>query len=127
MTYFSEGVAPRGEVRVARGGELPAGTLAKGISVSALFGEALNLSVVVLDAGAVADVHTHEEEQLGCVVSGTLAFTDGTTTWTLEPGDLYHAPPGAPHGAHAPEGRCVVLDAFSPPRAGLRALLGNEG
>jgi len=103
-------------VRIEEAGELPVLPLVDGIVVKPIMGERLNIQEVVLIPGAVAPVHTHPEEQLGYVVSGSCEFTDGETHWVLGPGDGYHAPPGIPHGAKAMSEGCVIIDAFSPPR-----------
>lgn len=121
--YFS--AAGRGDTPfvVARGTDLRTFAVADGISIAPLLGERLNINVVVLEPGAVAPVHAHDEEQLGYVAAGTVEFSDGETAWLLAPGDVYHAPPGTPHGARALGERVVILDAFAPPRAEVRALL----
>jgi unsaturated pyranuronate lyase len=111
------------ELRVVRAAELPTFPLAEGIDVHPIAGTDLNINVVVLTPGAVASPHAHVEEQIGYVVSGSCVFTDGSRTWDLGPGDVYHAPPGAPHGATANGEGCVIIDAFSPPKAEILTLL----
>jgi quercetin dioxygenase-like cupin family protein len=123
--YFSSNVEATGSLRVVRGHELKGVAVAEGVTLHPLLGERMNISVAVLEPGAVAEMHTHEEEQMGYVVSGRCDFTDGTNTWRLDPGDTYHAASGVPHSAKALDERCVIIDAFSPPRAGLRELLGE--
>jgi len=103
--------------RVEARDDLPAFPLFEGIAIRPVLGASLNIQEVSLEPGAVAPVHTHDEEQLGYVVHGRCHFTDGETHWELGPGDCYHAPPGAPHGATALAEGCVLIDAFSPPRA----------
>jgi unsaturated pyranuronate lyase len=124
--YFSSDVEATGALRVVRAHELKPVAVADGVVLHPLIGEGMNISVVVLEAGAVAELHTHSEEQMGYVVSGRCEFTDGESTWLLDPGDTYHAAPGVPHGAKARDERCVIIDCFSPPRAGLRELLGED-
>jgi quercetin dioxygenase-like cupin family protein len=123
MSYFSRDVEAAGTLRFARDGELKGVTAAPGVTLHPLIGERLNINVVVIDPGCEAVVHTHDEEQMGYIVSGQCEFTDGTNTLTLGPGDTYHALPGVPHGAKALDEQCVIIDCFSPPRAGLRELL----
>jgi quercetin dioxygenase-like cupin family protein len=120
--YFSETPRVPG-LRLVRGEELPNVVLTTGITAAALLGERLNINVVTLGPGAVAPVHTHDEEQMGYVVSGSCDFFDDEHSERLGPGDTYHAPPGATHGARAHDEGCLIIDVFSPPRAGLKELL----
>ena len=82
------------------------------------------LSYVTMAPHAVAAVHTHDEEQIGLVISGTCEFELDGMTRTLGPGDAYHAPPGVPHGARTGDAECVIVDVFSPPRQALLDLFG---
>lgn len=123
MSYFSRDTAATGELRTWKDGELRGVEAAPGVTLHPLIGERLNINVVVIDQGCEAELHTHDEEQMGYIVSGVCEFTDGTNTVTLRPGDTYHALPGVPHGAKASDERCVIIDCFSPVRAGLKELL----
>jgi quercetin dioxygenase-like cupin family protein len=122
-SYFKRDATSADELKIVPGSDLRGVTAAPGLTLHPLIGERLNVNVVVIDPGGVAEVHTHAEEQMGYVVSGSCEFSDGTNTWTLGPGDMYHALPGVPHGARAFEKECVIIDCFSPPREGLRELL----
>ena len=126
MAYFDEETPGRSDMTVERAGDLPELTLVDGITVKPMVGAALLVQEVALQPGAVAPVHVHDEEQIGYVVSGSCEFTDGTRTWTLTPGDCYHAPPGAPHGATAFADGCVIVDTFSPPRAQVLQMLAER-
>lgn len=114
-------------VRITRHEDLPSLPLVPGISVLPVIGKRLNIQEVVLEPGAIAPVHTHDEEQLGYVVSGGCDFTDGEAIWRLAPGDCYHAPPGQPHGATALGEGCVIIDVFAPPRAQVVQMLAERG
>lgn len=123
MSYFEEGEGRGADIRIVPSGDLPELSLVDGIRAKPVVGERMNIQEVTLDPLAVAPVHTHDEEQLGYVVSGACEFTDGKATWRLGPGDCYFAPSGAPHGATALEDGCVIVDAFTPPRAQILAAL----
>jgi unsaturated pyranuronate lyase len=123
MSYFETGTRGSAPFRVERGEDLPVVSLAEGITAAPLLGDRLNINVVVIAPGAIAAVHTHDEEQMGYVVRGNVEFGDGERTWVLEPGDVYHAQPGTPHGARAIDSAVVIIDVFSPVRAGMRELL----
>ena len=123
MSYFAGGDSGEGDLRIVRSGELRGFDVSSGIQIFPVLGERMNINVVELAPGAVAAVHSHDEEQLGYVVRGTCDFTDGKSSWTLGPGDVYHALPRVPHGATAHQQGCTIIDVFSPPRAGVREML----
>jgi quercetin dioxygenase-like cupin family protein len=78
------------------------------------------LAVVELEPGAVASEHSHENEQLGIVLQGTITFRVGDDERELGPGETWCIPGNTPHEATAgPEGT-VVIDVFSPPRDDFR-------
>jgi quercetin dioxygenase-like cupin family protein len=123
-SYFSKDAAiAGGALRVERGGEMKGIEVAPGVTLHPLIGDGMNINIVVLEPGAEAELHAHSEEQMGYIVSGDCEFTDGTNTWKLAPGDTYHAGSGVPHGAKAFDERCVIIDCFSPMRAGIKELL----
>jgi quercetin dioxygenase-like cupin family protein len=98
----------------------------EGIVARVVEGERLTLAVVELDPGAVAREHSHDNEQLGLVVSGAMSFRIGDETRELRPGDAYTIASNVPHEATAgPEG-AVVIDVFAPPRADWNALEPGE-
>jgi quercetin dioxygenase-like cupin family protein len=92
------------------------------IAARCVHGERLTLAIVELDPGAVAAEHSHENEQLGIVLQGTITFRVGDEERELGPGETWSIPSNTPHEATAgPEG-CVVIDVFSPPRDDFREL-----
>lgn len=78
-------------------------------------GEKTMLVRVEFEAGAVAPIHSHTQEQLSYVASGSIRFTVDGVERTLRAGDSILLPPGIAHGVAADE-PCVLLDIFSPPR-----------
>lgn len=131
MTYFETGGSGREPgVRgaIVSIGDQPSITAAPGIHIQPVAGTRLLLARGTLDPHSEAPIHTHDEEQMGIVVSGWLDFdSDGEVTRML-PGDVYHVPPGVPRGARTGGEPCVVVDVFSPPRAALLARLAqNDG
>jgi quercetin dioxygenase-like cupin family protein len=89
-----------------------------GIVLRPVAGKRIMLSEVTAPAHSVGATHTHEEEKLGVVLSGSCEFTLAGVTRQLGPGDIYQVPPTVPHGFRATED-CVLLDVFSPPRPDL--------
>ncbi len=94
-----------------------------GVHIQPVPGDRLLLCRVTIDPHSEAPVHTHDEEQMGIVLSGSGDFHLDGQTRQVGPGDTYHAPPGVAHGLLAGAERCTVIDVFSPPRAALMDLL----
>ena len=87
-----------------------------GIVARSVVGEEMTMAIVELDPGAVAAEHSHPNEQLGFVISGTISFRIGDEMRQLEPGGTYAIPGGVAHEATAGPDGCVVMDVFAPPR-----------
>jgi quercetin dioxygenase-like cupin family protein len=126
--YFGSATA-RAEGAVGRFAPIdgrPTITPSPGVHIQPVPGAQLLLCRVTFEANSEAPVHTHDEEQMGIVLSGSGDFDLDGEVRRVGPGDTYHAPPGVPHGLlSGPEG-CVVIDVFSPPRAALMELLAQE-
>ena len=124
--YFAKGGTARAEDAVGcyvRIGDLRELEVAPGVRIRAVAGAGLMLSYVTLDPNSVAEEHTHDEEQMGIVLSGSCTFVLDGDERELSEGDVYHAPSGVPHGARTGETVCIILDVFSPPRVALLDLL----
>jgi quercetin dioxygenase-like cupin family protein len=88
-----------------------------GVVARTVHGERLSLAVVELEPNCVVPEHSHDNEQLGLVITGTVSFRVGTETAELGPGGTWRIPSNTPHEVHAgPEG-AVVIDVFAPVRA----------
>ena len=72
---------------------------------------------------APAPMHHHVEQQIAIVLSGELTFTVGGETKAMHAGDCVVIPPHVPHGGAAGPQGCTVVDVFTPPRAGIVALM----
>jgi len=93
-----------------------------GVVARSVDGERVAFTVVELDPSAVVPEHSHENEQLGLVLSGSVSFRVGDETRELAAGGTWRIPPNVPHEVHAgPEG-AVVVDVFAPARADWAAL-----
>jgi quercetin dioxygenase-like cupin family protein len=85
-------------------------------------GDRVTLALIELEPGAHVPEHSHENEQLGVIATGSLTFRVGEETRELGPGDAWSIPGGTPHEVRAgPEG-AVAVEAFSPARADWAAL-----
>ena len=93
-----------------------------GVIARAIEGERLSLAVIELAPDSIVPEHSHENEQLGMVLSGSCSFRVGDEVQDLGPGGTWRIPPNTPHEVHTgPEG-AVMIDVFAPVRADWRAL-----
>ncbi len=93
-----------------------------GVVGRSVHGERITLGVIELDPGSVVPEHSHENEQLGIVLSGSLVFRVGDESRELEPGGTWRIPSNVPHEVEVgPEG-AVVIDVFAPCRDDWREL-----
>jgi unsaturated pyranuronate lyase len=88
-----------------------------GVVARTVHGERLSLAVVELEPNAVVPEHSHENEQLGLVLSGTVSCRVGTETRELGPGGTWRIPSNTPHEVHTGPDGAVVVDVFAPVRA----------
>ena len=63
-----------------------------GVIGRAVEGERLSLAVIELDPGSIVPEHSHENEQLGMVLSGSLEFRVGDEVRDLGPGERGESP-----------------------------------
>ena len=89
----------------------------EGITARAVHGERLTLAVVELEPGAIAETHSHDHEQLGLVLRGSIRFRVGDEERELGPGETWEIPSNTPHRAEAGPDGATVLDLFAPPRS----------
>lgn len=96
---------------------IPVETLNPLFSRQLVWGERAMLGRIVLKKGAVVPEHSHENEQITCIVEGALRFTMGDgRVITVSAGEVLVIPSNMPHSAVALEDT-VDLDIFTPPRA----------
>ena len=88
-----------------------------GITARAVHGERLTLALIELEPGAVAEEHSHDHEQLGVVLRGSILFRVGDEERELGPGETWEIPSNTPHRAEAGTDGASVLDLFAPPRS----------
>ena len=91
--------------------------LRDGVFARALKGERMTLAVVDLKPHATVPEHSHENEQLGFILHGSMSFTIGGEERELHAGDTYVIPSNVPHVAVAGREGCTAVDAFAPGRA----------
>ncbi len=82
-----------------------------------LIGERMMVSRIILRRGFRVERHSHENEQISCVLSGRFRFEvgpRGERVIEVGAGEALLLPGGCPHGGEALE-ETEVLDLFSPP------------
>lgn len=90
--------------------------LADGMTTRIYAGENVMLSIVSLEPDAEGEIHSHQEEQWGLLLSGSGIRLQGGVEHPVDAGDFWLTPSGISHGFRAgPEG-ARILDIFSPPR-----------
>jgi quercetin dioxygenase-like cupin family protein len=78
--------------------------------------ELVTLALIELDPNAVVPEHSHENEQVGFLVQGSMTFTIGGEVGEVVPGSSWRILANVPHSVVAgPEG-AVLVEVFSPPR-----------
>ena len=87
-----------------------------GVHARVLHGERITVGVIELDANGVVPEHSHEHEQLGICLSGSLVFRVGDESRALGPGETWSIPGNVPHEVHVGPNGAVVLDVFAPTR-----------
>jgi quercetin dioxygenase-like cupin family protein len=96
--------------------------LADGLVARSVDGALMTLALIELDASASLPEHSHDNEQLGILITGSLDFRIGSETRTIEPGGTWCIPGGVPHTVTAGPGGAVVIEAFAPSRADWSSL-----
>ena len=90
--------------------------LSPGYLARAVHGSRLTFAVVEVEPHAELAEHSHENEQLGIVLRGSVRFRVGDEEKTLAAGGTWTIPSNTPHFVKGgPEG-AVVLDVFAPAR-----------
>jgi quercetin dioxygenase-like cupin family protein len=108
-------------VRHEKWEDIPLETVKEDITRRLFTGDRMMLAHVYLDKGAIVPKHSHENEQLTYIVTGSLRFwigdegTEGYHERVVGAGEVLYLPSHVPHRAEALEDT-FDLDVFSPPR-----------
>jgi quercetin dioxygenase-like cupin family protein len=87
-----------------------------GVVVRALHSEHVTFGVVELDADIDLPEHSHVNEQLGVLISGSLTLRIGDESRTMGPGETGLIPANLPHSGRAGAAGAVAVEAFGPAR-----------
>jgi quercetin dioxygenase-like cupin family protein len=94
----------------------------EGVAGRVVHGERLTLGLVELDPASVVPEHSHENEQLGILISGSCEFRVGDEIRELGPGDTWSIPANTPHEVHTGPDGAVMIDVFAPVREDWKPL-----
>jgi quercetin dioxygenase-like cupin family protein len=87
-----------------------------GVVGRTVHGERITLTYVELEPGVAVPEHSHENEQHGMVLSGSLTFTVGDETRELGPREAWCITAHVPHSVVSGPDGAVLLEVFSPVR-----------
>jgi quercetin dioxygenase-like cupin family protein len=73
-----------------------------------------------MEPGAIVAKHSHQNEQLGVVVEGSVTLTISDETRATEAGDTYVVPSNAVHRAVAGPNGATLVETFVPVRDDYR-------
>ncbi len=88
-----------------------------GVAARAVHGDRVTFSVIELEPDRPIPEHSHESEQVGILLSGSLTFRVGDETRELGAGNTWCIHSHVPHEIHVGPAGAVVIEAFSPIRA----------
>ena len=97
-----------------------------GVRGRAVHGERVTLSVVELKADTLIPEHSHENEQVGMVIVGSLRFRVGDEVRELGPGGTWCIRPHLPHEVRTGPDGAVVVEVFAPGRDDWKQLERDE-
>jgi quercetin dioxygenase-like cupin family protein len=78
-------------------------------------GDQIMLAMIYLKKGCVVPMHSHENEQMTTVISGSMKFDIGGREIVVKTGETLHIPSQVPHSAEALEDT-EEMDVFTPIR-----------
>jgi quercetin dioxygenase-like cupin family protein len=81
----------------------------------AIHGETMTIARFELRQGSTLPEHSHRNEQIATVQSGSVRFTVAGEALVLRAGEVLCIPPDVPHSAEALEDS-ITVETFSPPR-----------
>jgi quercetin dioxygenase-like cupin family protein len=122
--YFDQSGEPSDEPgRFVRFNDLEPLHVIEGLEFRPITTESVMTNHVTFAPDRPAPMHHHAEQQIVLVLMGQLTFTVGGETKIMHAGDCAVIPPHVPHGGTAGPQGCTVIDVFTPPRAGIVALM----
>ncbi len=106
----------------ADAGAIPPQQIWDGILGRTVHGERVTLSLIELEPGTVVPEHSHENEQLGILLEGSVRFRIGDETSDVRPGGIWRILANVPHTVTTGPAGAVLVEVFSPVRDDWGAL-----
>jgi len=97
-------------------GAIPPQQLSPGYLARAIHGSRVTFAVVAIEPYAALPEHSHDNEQLGIALRGSVPFRVGNEEKTVEAGGTWSIATGTPHFVRGGAQGAVVLDIFAPTR-----------
>jgi quercetin dioxygenase-like cupin family protein len=98
-----------------RWSEIPLEAVTPHVARRFITGDRITVAQFELKRGGIVPRHSHESEQITCMISGTLKFTMDGQEVIVRGGEALQIPSGLAHAAEVLED-CVAIDVFSPVR-----------
>lgn len=99
-----------------------------GVTAQAVEGERTTLAVIELEPQSAVPEHSHDNEQLGVLIRGSMRFRVGEEVRELGPGGTWRILSHVPHEVTAGPDGALAVECFAPARddwAGLDRLAGR--
>ena len=87
-----------------------------GLLARSVLGEQSTLAVIELDPDISVPEHSHANEQLGVLISGSMTFTIGGEVKEVGPGETWRILGHVPHSVIAGPAGAVLVESFAPGR-----------
>jgi quercetin dioxygenase-like cupin family protein len=102
-------------VTFSRWDDVPSEQVTAMISRKIITGAREMVAQITLKKGCIVPMHSHESEQMTCVLKGALLFRVAGREITVRDNEVLYIPSGVPHEAVALE-ETFEMDVFSPIR-----------
>jgi unsaturated pyranuronate lyase len=80
-------------------------------------GERVTLALIELEPDSVVPEHSHENEQVGILLKGSMTFRIGDEARDLRPGATWSIPANMPHDVRTGPDGATLVEVFAPGRA----------
>lgn len=97
--------------------QLPRREIWDGVMARMVEGERMTLAIVEIAPGRRVPEHTHDNEQIGFVIEGSVTFTVGDEVRELGPGGTWRILANVAHHVDVGPDGAVVAEAYAPGRA----------